>query len=49
VTAMVHAFLQSKRFIYMCHLPSWLVPMFPDGYNQIFLDKYQEVTMKTWS
>jgi hypothetical protein len=46
VTAMVRAFLQSKRYKYMCNLPSRLIPMLPYGYNPIFLAKYQEATMK---
>jgi hypothetical protein len=45
-TGMIRGFLQSKRFKYLCHLPSRLIPMLPYGYNPIFLAKYQEATMK---
>jgi hypothetical protein len=45
-TGMIRAFLQSKRFKYLCHLPSQLILMLPYEYNPIFLAKYQEATMK---
>jgi hypothetical protein len=46
VTTMIRAFLKSKRFLYMCHLPSRLIPILPRAHSAIFQAKYQEATLK---
>jgi hypothetical protein len=46
VQSLIRAFLQSKKFRYLCHFPSRLIPPLPRGYAPVMAVKYQEATQK---